>query len=146
MVSFLVCRLVRGKNLCGFDRILLANAVAQSLGRRNPEVVALKVYSEDVVVCRGALYWNLLHRAGRVAHQHFGLMRIECGPVNGPVRTVVVGEAFVGGEPGAIAVDALNLADEVAGQTAIFGQEVMPVTAIVAARSEVGGDPEILST
>ena len=96
-------------------------------------------------MCAGALCTGIvLDGAGSVAHQHFGLMSIERGTVHRPVRAVVVGQALVGGEPGAIAVDALDLAEEVAGQAAVFLQEVVPVTSVVAARAEVGGDPQDL--
>ena len=61
MDSFLMYRLVRTQNLCRLDGIFLTNAVAQSLGGRDPEVVPLKVDTEDVVVRRSALYRDLLY-------------------------------------------------------------------------------------
>jgi len=43
-------------------------------------------------------------------------------------------------EPGAIGVHALDSVGEVRGEPAVFRKKVVPVTAIVAAVAEVGGD------
>src|SRR6202049_304621 len=141
---FLTYRLVRAQDLCSLCRTLLTNAVAQSLGRRDPKVVALEVDAENIVVCRGSLYGNFFHDSRRVAHEHFRLVGIERRTIDRPVRAVEVGEAFVGGEPRAIGVDGFDLIEKVAGEAAVFLQEIVPVAAVVAAGGGVSRGPQKL--
>ena len=69
-------------------------------------------------------------------------MRVESRAVQRPVGSVVVSETLVGGEPGAISIDSFDLVQEIAGQSAVFLQEVVPVAAVVAAGSEICGHPK----
>src|SRR5579872_1013114 len=137
-------RFLASKNLCYRDRFFLANTVAQPLCGRGPYVVTLEIDAENIVVRGGRLNCDLLHIAFRVAYEHLWLMRVESGAIDRPVRAVVIGESLVRGEPGAIRVNALDLIEEVAGQAAIFGEKVVPVTSVVAASAEVGRNPENL--
>src|SRR5271157_4089653 len=116
--------------------------MTQTLGGGDPEVVSLKVHPENVVVRGGGLYREVLHLAGGIAHQHFRLVRAERRTVHRPVLAVVVGQTLVGGEPGAIGIYSLDLVEKVAGQAAVFLQEVVPVAAVVAAGSEVSRNPQ----
>src|SRR5450759_348724 len=123
---------------------MLPNAVAQALGGRYPKVVPLEVNPENVVMRGRAFNCYLLHSAGCVANQHLGLVGLERRPIDSPVRAIVVSQSFIGREPGAIAVHGLNLVEEVTRQAAVLLQEVMPVSAIIAAGAEVSRDPEDL--
>ena len=116
----------------------------KTLGRRYPQVVPLKVDSEDVVMRGRAFHRYLLDDACRIAHQHLRLVRVERRPIDGPVCAIVISQSFIGGEPGAIAVHGFDLVQEVTWQAAVFLQEVMPVAAVVAAGAEVSRDPENL--
>src|SRR5947207_3357829 len=135
-------RLIAAKNLCECDRLPLTYGVTQSMRSGNPEVVALKINSENVVVRRSALHRDIPDASARVAHQHFRFMRVESRAVQRPVGSVVVSETLVGGEPGAISIDSFDLVQEIAGQSAVFLQEVVPVAAVVAAGSEICGLPK----
>src|ERR1035437_3618549 len=117
--------------------LFLMNSVAQTLSGCNPDVVALEVDAENIVVCRrgGDRDWRYL--ALRVAHHHFRLAVFERGAIDGPVHAVIVSQPLVGAEPGAIGVHALEKVDEVRGKSAVFRQKVVPVAAIVAAAAEI---------
>src|SRR5208283_1112475 len=108
-VLFLVCHLlhinnVRIKNSCCPPSIFLADAVTQSLGGCDPEVVTLKVHAENIVVCWSCLHRDALHLAARVAHQHLRLVGAERGTVHRPVCAVVVSQTLVGREPRTIRI------------------------------------------
>src|ERR1039457_2833928 len=115
---------------------MLPNAVAQAFGGRYPDVIALKVDSENVVMGWRALHRYLLDLASRIANQHLRLVRVERGTIDGPVSAVVISQPLVGGEPCAIGVYSFDLVEEVAGQAAVFLQEVGSVAAVVAAGVE----------
>ena len=83
--------------------------MTQSLGGGDPDVVSLKIDSENVVVRRGCLNGTAFTLPLGVAHQHLRFVGVESGAVHRPVRTVVVGEAFVGREPCSIGIDTLDL-------------------------------------
>src|SRR5579863_10211098 len=107
--------------------------MTESFSGRDPDVVALKTHAQDVVMGGCALNRNSPHFTCCAAHEHLRFMGIERGTVDRPVRAVVVCETFVCRKPGTIGVDSFDLVQEVARQTAVFGEEVVPVAAIVAA-------------
>src|ERR1039458_4991441 len=115
---------------------------AQTLGGCNPDVVALEVDAENIVVGRrgGDRDWRYL--ALRVAHRHLRLAVFERGAIDGPVDAVIVSQPLIGAEPGAIGVHALERIDEVRGKSAVCRQKVVPVAAIVAAAAEICGGPQ----
>src|SRR3974390_2659294 len=129
-----------GKN----ELLLLPCPVTQSLGRRHPDVIALEVNAEDVVVCRCRLHRNVRYVAIRVAHVHLGRAGLEVRAIHCPVRAVVICQPLIGAEPRAIGIQRFHLVGEVAGQAAVFGQEVVPVPAIVPAVAKIRGDPQNL--
>src|SRR3569833_116662 len=117
-------------------------SVAYTFGCGNPDVAALKFDSENVAVCGGGGDLDRRDLSVVVADGHLGIARSEGWAIDGPVDAVDVSEAFVGAEPCVVGVDALYDVGEVAGKAAVLGEEVVPVTAVVAAVAEVGGDPE----
>src|SRR5271157_3420919 len=119
----------------------LSNSVAQPLGRGDPYVAALKVDAKNIVVGRRSSHSHRRYLALRVAHRHLRLAILERRTINGPVHAVVVSQPLVGAEPGAIAVHALDRVDEVGRKPAVFGEEVVPVAAVVAAGPEVSRRP-----
>src|SRR4051794_11069172 len=87
---------------------------------------------------------DLLYGTCRISHQHLGLPGLERRTIHRPILAVVIGQAFIGGEPGPVAIHAFDLIHEVTGQAAILFQEVMPVTAVITAGAEVSCYPEDL--
>ena len=118
--------------------------MAQALCRRDPDVVSLEINAENVVMRRVLFARNDVCHFPAASRTSISGLWVSRGPVNRPVRAVVIGQTFVGGEPRAIGVDAFDLAQKIAGQAAVFLQEVVPVAAVVAAGAEVGRDPEDL--
>src|SRR5579883_394708 len=82
--------------------------------------------------------------SGGVTNQHFRLMRVERRTVHGPVGAIVVGKTLVSTEPGAICVDSFHLVEEVAGKAAVLSEEVVPIAAVVATGTKIGGYPQNL--
>src|SRR5512133_3058247 len=115
--------------------LVLPNSVTQALGGCDPNVVALEIDAEDVIVGRRRIDAYGSRIAVGVAHQHFRLAGFERWPVDGPVRTVVVREALVRGTPGPVAVHRFHLVHKVAGKAAVLCQEVVPAAAVVTARA-----------
>src|SRR5690242_13789648 len=107
--------------------------MTQSLSRRHPKVVSLKINAENVVVSWSSRHRDFDRLAIAVTHQHFGLVGVESRAIYRPIRAVVISQTFVSGEPGTIAINCLDLIEEVAGQAAVFRQKVVPVAAVVAA-------------
>src|ERR1019366_6276198 len=123
---------------------LLPYSVTQPLGCRHPDIVALKIHAQDVIVCGRRVHLDRRYVPIGIAHRHFRLAGVECRAVDGPIGAVVIGKTLVGGEPGAIAVHAFDLVQKIAGEAAILGEEIVPAAAVVAARAEISGDPDNL--
>src|ERR1035441_2471019 len=121
--------------------LFLMNSLAQPLGGCNPDVVALKVDAENIVVGRRGGDGDRRYLALRVAHRHLRLAVFERGAIDGPVHAVVVSQPLIGAEPCAIGVHAFDRSEERRGKPAVFGQKVMPVAPVVAAVAEVGRRP-----
>src|SRR5947208_2434000 len=79
---------------------------------------------------------------GGIAHEHLRLSTGEGGTIDGPLLAIEVRESLIRGKPGAHAVDAFHLIEEIAGQAAVLIEEVAPVAAVVAADAEVSAGPE----
>src|ERR1019366_750706 len=123
---------------------LNSNSVAQPVRGGHPEVVPLKVQPQNIVMRGSRVHGNARDGALRVADRHFRRVRSVRShrrTVNRPVRTIIICEALVGGEPGTGAVQGLHLVQEIAGESAVFFEEVLPVAPVVAASAEISGDP-----
>src|ERR1017187_1688271 len=64
--------------------------VAQALGGGHPDIVALKVHGQHVLMRRRRVRGDLCHLTRRVPNQHFRLVSIQRGAVDGPVFAVEV--------------------------------------------------------
>src|SRR5215831_2846832 len=124
------------------NSLLLSYAVTQSFGSCNPEIISLEVHTQYIVVGRRCIDGDIGDAAVDVAHVHLRRASLETRPIDGPVSSVVVGETLVGAEPGAIGVERFYLVGEIAGQAAVFSQEVVPVAAVVAAVAKVSRHPQ----
>src|ERR1039458_8658325 len=122
--------------------LLLSNSVAQPLGCSDPNVAALEVDAENVVVGRRGGDRDRRYGSLRIAHRHLRLAVFKRRAIDGPIYAVVVGQPLVGAEPGTLGIHALDSVGKVRGKSAIFRKKVVPVAAIVAAVAEVGGRPQ----
>src|SRR5690242_16998567 len=111
--------------------LMNSNSVADAAGRSDPNIVALKIHAENIVVSRRRLDLARRRLPGRVPNNHLGLAAVEARPVDGPILAVEVRKSLVGGEPAAPPVQGLYLVQKVAWQTAVFVEEVVPVPAVV---------------
>src|SRR5580704_8176052 len=73
--------------------------VAYPFGRGNPDIAALKIDAEHVIVRWGRGDGDGRDFALRVANGHFRFAGGERRTIHRPVRSVVVGKALVGAEP-----------------------------------------------
>src|SRR5581483_809902 len=96
---------IPAKDLRDCYRFFLPNPVTQPVRGSDPEVVALKVDRENVVVRWSTLNRYVLNLAIPVAHHHLRRMGIECRPIHRPICAIVVSQSFIGREPCAIAID-----------------------------------------
>src|ERR1022692_3185965 len=64
--------------------------VAQALGSGHPDIVALKVHGQHVLMRGRRVRGDLCHLTRRVPNQHFRLVSIQRGAVDGPVFAVEV--------------------------------------------------------
>src|ERR1017187_6785484 len=117
------------------------DSMAQALGSGHPDIVALKVHGQHVLMRGRRFRGDLCHLTRRVPNQHFRLVCIQRGTVHGPAFAVQVSQPFVGGKPGTGSIHGFHLVQEVTGQPAVFLQEVLPVAPVVPAGSEVSGHP-----
>src|ERR1017187_3571396 len=122
--------------------LFLSNSMTQSFGRRNPDVLALEVNCEDVVVRRSRVHCDWCCGPHCVAHVHFWFAGSERRSVYCPVYPVVVGQSLVRTKPGPRGVQALYLVGEVRRQPAVFDQEIMPVPPVIVAVSKIGCHPQ----
>src|SRR5215469_4869615 len=104
--------------------------MTQSLGGCDPDVIPLKINCEGVVVRRGRIYSNVRYIAVGIAHIHLRSTALEVWPIHCPVGSVVVRQALVSAEPCPVTVERFHLIGEVAGQAAVFAEEVVPVASV----------------
>src|SRR3954454_24156547 len=92
-------------------------------------------------MCGRRLNCNWRNLSVCIADIHLRLSGGQGGPIDRPVRSVVVCQPFIRPEPRAVGVDALDCISKVAGQAAVLSQKILPAAAIVTTVSEVGRNP-----
>src|SRR5579884_4120539 len=131
------------------------DAVTQTAGRSNPDILPLKCHIQNVVVRKRSRCLNPVFLSVRSSDDDLSgpclvcLSRIKSLPVRRPVSNPCVcliiefAQPFLRASPHFIATR-LHCVDKVRGESAVFGEIIMPVPPIVPAESEIGAGPEHL--